>query len=164
MKKIFIILLVFLFVLPVNAELLEAGVAIDDVPKTLYGTWRINAKLNSTNSYKTFKPQSIDFWNLSRTTDRIYLDNPYSGANADISVKTVEGNLVVFSKKTPYGDNKILIDTVNIRIDGDKFSGVNFLKLESYSLVDNHLMKTETAEYLITGEKIAGESIINDRY
>ena len=154
---------VFLFLLmciPVNAQVLEAGVSIDEIPKALFGVWRVNAKLDTTNSYQTFKPQSVDIWNLSRTESVVNLENPNSGAKAEISVKTVEGNLVVFSKKTPYGSNKVLTDTVNIRIDGDRFSGVNYLKLETFSLVDNHLMKTETAQYIIKGEKIAGESII----
>ena len=99
---------------------------------------------------------------MTRVDDKITLNNPYSGANAEISVKTVEGNLIVFSKKTSYGNNKVLTDTVNIRIEGDKFSGVNYLKLESFSLIDNHLMKTETAQYLINGEKIAGESVLEN--
>ena len=85
---------------------------------------------------------------------------PLQGANAEISVRAVDGNVVVFSKKLPYDGNKVLTDTVTIRIEGDKFSGINTLVLESFSLVDNHLMKTETATYEITGEKIAGESII----
>lgn len=162
MKKLLAILFLFCFTLSVNAEVLEAGVSVEEVPKALFGIWRVNAKLDSTNSYKTFKAQSIDFWNLIRSDGRITLENPYSGANAEVSVTAVEGNLVVFTKKTPYDNNKILTDTVNIRIDGDKFSGINILKLESFSLIDNHLLKTETAQYLIKGEKISGESIISE--
>lgn len=162
MKKIFLLLLVLFFSVSVNAAVLEAGVSIEEIPKTLFGTWRVNAKLDNTNSYSTFKPQSVDVWNLSRVDDKLILDNPYSGAKAEVSIKSVEGNLVVFSKKAPYNNNKVLTDTVNIRIDGDKFSGINYLKLESFSLVDNHLMKTETAQYIIKGEKIAGESILGD--
>ncbi len=144
----------------VQAAVLEAGVSIEDIPEALFGTWRVNAKLEKTNSYSTFKAQSIDFWNLIRTGGILRLDNPFSGANAEISVRAVDGNVVVFSKKLPYDGNKVLTDTVTIRIEGDKFSGINTLVLESFSLVDNHLMKTETATYEITGEKIAGESII----
>ena len=160
MKKLIVFLMLILLTLPVTAQVYEAGVSIDEVPKALYGTWRVNAKLDDTNSYKTFKPQGIDFWELVRIDDKISLHNPNSGANAEISIKTVEGNLIVFSKKTPYDSNKVLTDTVNLRIEGDKFSGVNYLKLETFSLVDNHLMKTETAQYMIKGEKIAGESIL----
>lgn len=162
MKRLFAALItLILFISNVNAQVLEAGVSVEEVPKALFGTWRVNAKLDDTNSYKTFKPQGVDIWNLTRANDKITLNNPNSGANAEISVKTVEGNLVVFTKITSY-DNKVLTDTVNIRITGDKFSGINYLKLESYSYVDKHLMKTETAQYIIKGEKIAGESILTE--
>ena len=160
MKQFLFTALLFFITLSVNAETLQAGVSVEDIPKALFGSWRVSAKLDTTNSYSTFKPQSVDCWNLSRIGDRITLDNPFSGANAEISISNVEGNLVVFSKKSPYGGNKILTDIVHIRIDGNKFTGINTLQLESFSLVDNHLMKTETATYRITGEKIAGESII----
>ena len=162
MKNLIAVIFLLCFVISVKAEVIEAGVSVEEVPKALFGTWRVDAKLDSTNSYKTFKVQSIDFWNLIRSEGRITLDNPYSGANAEISVTAVEGNLVVFSKKTPYDKNQILTDTVNLRIDGDKFSGINILKLETFSLIDNHLMKTETAQYLIKGEKISGDSIISE--
>ena len=65
----------------------------------------------------------------------------------------------MFSKKAPY-DNKMLTDTVSIRIDKNNFSGINTLSLESFSLIDGHTLKTETARYVIKGEKIAGESIL----
>ena len=162
MKKLALIIFFLILCLPLNAEVLEAGISIDDVPKALFGHWRVNAKLDDTNSYQTFKPQSIDFWNLSRIGDTIKLNNPYSGANAEISVKTVEGNLVVFQKTANYATNKVLTDTVHLRLEKDKFSGINTLKLETFSLVDGHLMKTETAQYIIKGEKLAGDSIISE--
>lgn len=145
-----------------QAAVLEAGVSIEEIPPTFFGSWRVRATLENTNSYSTFKPQSMDFWNLSKVGDRVVLDNPFSGANAEISVQTIEGNLVVFSKKLPYDGNKVLTDTVTLRLGENEFSGINSLTLESYSLVDNHLMKTETAIYQIKGEKIAGESIIKE--
>ena len=46
-----------------------------------------------------------------------------------------------------------------IRLNEDNFSGINTLRLESYSLIDNHLMKTENALYRIKGEKISGDNI-----
>ncbi len=138
---------------------LTAGVTVNQIPKTFFGTWRITAKLDDSNSYGTFKPQSADIWTLTRIGDRVTLSNPYTGANAQIMLKAVEGNLVVFSKKAPY-DNKILTDTVSIRIDKNNFSGINTLSLDTLSNVDGHILKTETARYLIKGEKIAGENII----
>ena len=160
MKKILLLIFIFIFTLKVNATVLEAGVSVELIPKALFGSWRVNAKLEDTNSPRTFRPQSIDFWNLSRVNDVIKLDNPYSGANAEIAVQTVEGNIVVFSKRLPYDGNKVLTDTVTLRLNENKFSGINTLKLESFSLIDNHLMKTETATYHITGEKISGESVL----
>ena len=101
---------------PAEEFTLQAGVSINDVPKALFGSWRVSAKLEDTNSYGTFKPQSVDFWTLSRVGDRVTLSNPFSGANAEVSIRTVEGNLIVFSKKAPY-DNKILTDTISIRLN-----------------------------------------------
>lgn len=161
MKRIFFTILMLLISSAVFAEdlILSTGVSINEIPKAFFGSWRVTAKLVDTNSYGTFKPQSADLWNLSRVGDKITLSNPFSGANAEISVKTVEGNLVVFSKRAPY-DNKVLTDTVTIRLSGNSFSGINYLTLESYSLVDNHLMKTEHAKYTIKGEKFSGESVL----
>ncbi len=161
MKKFLALLFFMLTMTTAIAEefTLSAGVVINDIPKAFFGSWRITAKLVDTNSYGTFKPTSVDMWNLSRVGDRIMLSNPFSGANAEISVKAVEGNLVVFSKKAPY-DNKVLTDTVTLRLSDNTFSGINDLTLESFSLVDNHLMKTEHAKYKISGEKISGESIL----
>lgn len=161
MKKFLALLFFMLTMTTAIAEefTLSAGVVINDIPKAFFGSWRITAKLVDTNSYGTFKPTSVDMWNLSRVGDRIMLSNPFSGANAEISVKAVEGNLVVFSKKAPY-DNKVLTDTVTLRLSDNTFSGINDLTIESFSLVDNHLMKTEHAKYKISGEKISGESIL----
>ena len=160
MKRLLILLLCILIPQIVEATVLQAGVSIDEVPKALYGSWRISAKLDRTDAPGLFKPQSIDFWTLSRVAEVIKLENPFSGASAEISVETIEGNLVVFSKKLPYDGNKVLTDTVTLRLDKNNFSGVNSLKLESYSLLDNHLMKTQTATYIIKGEKIAGDNVI----
>ena len=166
MKRIFVILSIILvsifnFVYAEEVKVLSAGVSVNEVPKALYGSWRITAKLEDTNSYGTFKPQSADFWTLSRRGDTLTLSNPFTGAAANVSIKAVEGNLVVFSKKAPY-DNKELTDTVSIRIDKNSFEGINTLKLESFSNIDKHVIKTENARYLIKGEKISGESILNN--
>ena len=163
MKKFLLLISIILcFGVPVKSEeyTLSAGVSVNDVPKAFFGSWRVTAKLDDTHSYKTFKPQSVDMWTLSRVGDTITLSNPFTGAEAQISLKAVEGNLIVFSKKAPY-DNKMLTDTVSLRLEDGKFSGINSLVLESFSLVDNHLLKTETARYIIKGEKISGESVLN---
>lgn len=165
MKRLFVFLIILMavFILPIESKaedtVLSIGVSVNEVPKAFFGCWRIVAKLDDTNAYQTFKPQSVDMWNLTRVGDTITLTNPFTGASADISLRAVEGNLIVFSKKAPY-DNKVLTDTVSLRLDEGKFSGINTLTLESFSLIDKSLLKTETARYLIKGEKISGESVI----
>ena len=164
MKRIILLFLFILlsmsnFVFAVDTKMLSAGVSINDVPKALYGTWRVSAKLEDSNSYQTFKPQSVDVWNLSRVGDVLTLSNQFTGAKADISIRAIEGNLVVFSKKAPY-NNKVLTDTVSIRLDKNNFKGINTLVLETISEIDGHVIKTENARYLINGEKIAGENAI----
>ena len=138
---------------------LNAGVTVNDIPKAFFGSWRVSAKLESSDSPRTFKPTGVDLWNLSRSGDIITLSNPFSGASAEISIRTAESNLIVFSKKAPY-DNKILTDTVAIRLGNNSFTGINDLVLESYSNIDNRLIKTEHAKYVISGEKISGESVL----
>lgn len=161
-KYIFCLLFLILTCFSVDASqnvTLNAGISVNEIPKTFYGTWRIVAKLDDSDSYGTFKPQSVDMWTLQRTGDIITLSNPFTGAKAEITVKAVEGNLIVFSKKSPY-DNKMLTDTVSIRLDKNNFTGINTLMLEQFSLVDGHLLKTENARYVIKGEKIAGENVL----
>ena len=160
MKKILLFFLILFFIPIASATVLEAGVSAEYVPKALFGSWRVNAKLDTTNAPHSFRAQSIDFWNLSREGNILKLDNPYTHASAEVSVQTVEGNLVVFSKRLPYDNNKVLTDTVTLRLEDNKFSGINTLTLEYFSLIDNHLMKTETARYHITGEKIAGDNVL----
>ena len=160
---IFICILISFFTFA-NAEenvMLSTGISVNDVPKTFFGSWRVTAKLEDSNSYGTFKPQSVDLWNLTRTGEIINLSNPFTGANAEITLRTVEGNLVIFSKKAPY-DNKMLTDTVSIRLEKNNFKGINTLSLETFSLVDGHVLITETARYIISGEKIAGDNIIEE--
>ena len=163
MKKFVVMFLLFMSMIPVLSAdetfTLSAGVSVNDIPNAFFGSWRINAKLDDTNSPRTFKPQSADIWELSRVGDNITLLNPFTGAKADISLKAVEGNLIVFSKKVPY-DNKELTDTVSIRLEKSTFTGINTLLLESFSLVDGHLIKSEQARYIIKGEKISGENVI----
>ena len=152
---------VFTCVLADDGMTLSTGISVNEIPKTFYGSWRIVAKLDTTSNYGIFKPQSVDMWNLSRIGDKVTLTNPMTGANAEITLRTVSGNLIVFSKKAPY-DNKLLTDTVSIRLDKNSFSGINTLTLESFSLLDGHLLKSDTARYLIKGEKISGENILDE--
>lgn len=146
---------------PENQEYtLKAGVSvIEQVPNSFYGNWRVSAKLEDTTSPQTFKPQSVDMWNLSREGDVISLSNPFTGAAASITVSYVDNNIIKFSKTGDY-DNKKLTDTVELKLEGDNFTGINKLTLETLSDVDKSVLKKETAVYVLKGEKISGTSIL----
>ena len=164
MKKVFVLIICLVIALfsTVLAETIKAGVSIESVPKAFFGTWQVDAQLEKTNNYGTFKPVSRDLWNLSRTGDVIKLENPFTRASAQVEIKQTEGNVVVFAKTSSF-DNKILRDTVTIRLNGDTFGGYNDFVLETVSLYDGHILKRDTAKYLIKGVKLAGSSIIEPK-
>lgn len=162
MKFIKHILLIFvlLFGLNVTAETLSAGVSkVEMVPNSFYGSWRVNAKIDKQSSNGVyFKPQTVDLWNLSREGSVINLNNPFTGASASVTVDYVDGNIIRFTKTGEY-DNKKLTDTVDLKLNGDTFTGINSLTLETFSNVDKSLIKKDTAMYVLRGEKISGSSI-----
>lgn len=141
------------------ATTIKAGVSVEEIPKGFFGSWQVSAQLEKTSNYSTFKPQSKDLWNLSRVGNVITLENPFTKAHAQIDIKQTEGNVIVFSKTSSY-DNKILTDTVTIRLNGNTFGGYNDIVLETVSLHDGHILKVERAKYLLKGQKLAGSSVL----
>ena len=137
---------------------LEAGVSIEKVPKTLFGSWKVEAGIIEASNYHTFKPISTCLWNLSRVGNDITLSNPFSNVDSTVSLNTTEGNLIAFTRVSRY-DNKKLTDIVTLRLNGETFTGLNDLILETYSVIDGHLLKTEKAKYKISGVKLSGDSI-----
>ena len=69
MKKIFTQFVIFVLLgsLSVNAETLQAGVSVNEIPKDFFGSWQIVGSLEKTNSPKTFKGKSSDYWNHFRS-------------------------------------------------------------------------------------------------
>lgn len=166
----FIIMIMAIFVLggvQVSdcAETQQGGMvlkaSVTKVPDSFFGTWRVASQIIDTDSPVTFKQKSLDLWNLSRTNDVITLSNPFNGANADITIDRVNENYIVFRKTGKYG-GKVLTDIVEIRLNGDTFTGFDSLQLDTYSDVNGKIIKTETAKYSIKGERIAGESVIEN--
>lgn len=137
-----------------ETKLLTAEISM--VPNNFYGTWRVVSKMSNSNS-TIFKEKSLDIWNLSRTGDVITLCNLFNGATAQITVSEADKKHVVFTKYGKQKD-KELVDRVEISIKGDSFEGVDKIMLKTY--VDGKIVKTESAKYHITGEKIGGGSII----
>ena len=159
MKKILGLLIgLCLSVMTVWAYTIQAGVSVEKIPKTLFGSWQVEAHLVETNSPRTFKPTSTDLWNLSRVGNVLKLENPFTGAKAEVGLQATEGNLVVFTKTADW-DNKVLKDIVSIRIEKNTFSGINDVILETHSLYDGHVLTTEKARYEIKGRKLAGNSL-----
>ncbi|MCI1273583.1 MAG: hypothetical protein LKG27_04015 [Clostridiaceae bacterium] len=143
-----------------NNMTLKSGISlVEQVPNTFMGNWRVSAHLLDCTNPAMFKQSSIDIWNLSRSNDVIKLVNPFSGAEAAINLEYVKGNVVKFTKTGNY-DSKILTDTVEIKLNGNYFTGINTLKLDTLSDVDNTVIKTDNAKYLLKGEKISGMSIL----
>ena len=160
--KIFLSLILFLFAVtfvPVYATTLSAGISHDEeIPADLFGTWRVVSKLEATDSPSNFKNSGLDIWNLSKFGDVINLTNPVTGATAYVRVEYVKNNTIKFVKEGNY-DNQTLIDTVEITLSGNKFTGKNYLSLRTYS-ADNSLKNKKTATYTLRGDKISGTSIL----
>lgn len=161
MKYIKFVLVLFILVIGLasHTEPLKAGVSVDAVPDAFYGSWRVFAKISKQSGDMNFRPQAVDFWNLSRQGNVINLNNPFTGADASVKVDYVEGDLIRFTKTGKYDGNRILTDTVDLKLSGDTFTGINSLTLETHSIRDNSLIKKDTAIYILKGEKVSGTSI-----
>lgn len=161
-SRLLIFIFVFCLISPVgmivNAEETKLLTAtITKVPQSFFGTWRVTSKRIDTDAPSIFKEKSLDIWNLSRTFDVITLSNPFSGAKAEIILDRVDSDYIVFTKRAKNG-KKILTDTVELKLEGDSFIGTDTLKLETY--YEDKVIKTQSAQYYLNGEKIAGGSII----
>lgn len=133
----------------------QVGVSyIDYVPSDFFGTWRVKSVLTETNSSSNFKQKNIDIWNILKDGNVVNIRNPFSGAQASVTLNYADNNSISFTKTSNY-EGKRLTDTVKITIDGELFSGENVILLETLSNVDNSVIKTSTATYRLNGEKIA---------
>ncbi len=159
MKKLLMLFLILIIRYSAKYETLKTDISIESISDTLYGSRRVLAKIDKQSGDVNFKPQTADFWNLSRVGDVINLNNPFTGANASVKLDYVEGNLIRFTKTGEYDGNKILTDTVDLKLSGDTFTGINYLTLETFSIYDKKLIKKDTALYILRGEKISGTSI-----
>lgn len=159
MKKLIgIIIAIFLTSVTALAYTIKTGVSVNNVPKTLFGSWQVEAQLVETNNPRTFKPLSTDLWNLSRYGNVLKLENPFTGASAEVGLQATEGNLVIFTKNSNW-ENKYLKDVVSIRIEDSTFSGINDVTIETHSIYDGHVINKETARYRIKGKKLSGTSL-----
>lgn len=157
MKKLILLLVLFISSAVVFAEVIKGGVEYD-VPVDFFGTWRVSSVLVGTDSPTNFKSKNSDVWNIYKKGDVITLTNPFSRATSSVNVDYANQNIVKFSTKGNF-DGKILTDTVEIIINGDEFTGTNVIVLDTLSNIDNTVIKSISAKYKLKGEKIAGMSI-----
>ena len=148
----------FKFTNSVNSQTILQG-SVEKVPDGFFGSWNVVSKLVETDSPATFKQKGVDIWNLYTENDVIILCNPFSGARAKVSINNAGKSFIQFSKTGKY-DGRKLTDKVSINIQGDSFTGVDEIKLETFSDVDGSIIKTQTAKYAIKGERISGQDII----
>ena len=112
LKKIILSVIVIIFVLIITCKTglnnnmvfadttLKTGISlVENVPSGLFGTWRVAAVLDKTDSPEVFRNKSADLWNLSRNNSVMNLSNPFTGASADLSVEFVKGNVIKFTKE-----------------------------------------------------------------
>lgn len=170
-KKILpLIIIIFVLILSMNKGLnsnmvfadttLKTGISlVEHVPSGLFGTWRVAAVLKTTDSPEVFAKKSADLWNLSRDESVMNLTNPFTGASADLSVEFVKDNVIRFTKQG-VSDDKRLTDTVELKLNGNKFTGINRLSLQTLSPTGGAVIKIQSAEYVLVGEKISGMSVL----
>lgn len=162
MNKLTIILLLFIFVYPLQyacAEnlVLKAGVSMSDrVPKGFFGTWKINSTMTYTNNKEIFNEETLDFWNLSKAGDVITLANPFSGARASVTVEDVKDNQITFTHTTE-NKNAKMTETPTLTLSGENFYGTDKIVIEKFK--DGKKISTDIVVYKIQAQKISGSSL-----
>ena len=160
MKKILLILLLFLF-LNTQATTLKGGVIEEYIPKGFYGSWGVISKLQKSNNPTMFNYQSKDIWILSGHNNILILQNLESGAISEIQVneKTTDGKTLKFyrEKISKNEDFKLIYkETVQFKLSGNNFSGSDDFVVEKYDKKGALLEKNE-ANYRVEGVKISGD-------
>lgn len=162
--KLFCFLCVMLFIVMLTTQpstaqdvkLLQGNVSlIDEIPENFYGTWIVAAREISNTNPALYAASSIDVWTLTRKGNIIILCNPVSGAQAAVSIDSVEDNTIKFSR-VARGDNEIGLETPSITLRGDTFDGTDKMVIKRYA--NNQLYREEVVEYRLKGKKVTSEN------
>ena len=164
MKKIFILIVfLFLFVCPINAEVLRGSTSYDEIFKGFFGTWHVTSKIESSNNYAKFNPVSVDIWNLSGHNNVIFLENSLTGAESAITVDNaldnLDGKRLKFLRTKEFthkGYKYKHIEEPEFILDGDIFKGTDTFSIEKYDS-GNNLISKDVVKYKVIGQKIAGD-------
>lgn len=155
MKKI-LLLLMFLcvLILPSFATVIVGNVSITDkVPTEFFGDWKVVSICTKSTNKDYFDTTSVDIWRLTRSGNSIILENPMSGARAQVEVNDIKGNTVKFEKKTYYPDEESL-ETPILTLQGDNFVGVDKISIKTFN--NGKLIKEDYVEYKVKGTRISG--------
>lgn len=161
MKKTIAFLILFImflggFSLPAGSTTLKAGISLSDsVPTGFFGSWKITSVMIDSTNPKMFNETSKDFWNLSKSYDVITLSNPFSGAEASVTVEDVKNNQIKFSHVSKSKDAK-MIETPTITLEGDSFYGTDEIIVEKYK--NGTLVSKDMVTYRITAEKVSSNA------
>ncbi len=164
MKYFWVIVLIFLFIVPalqVNAEgmVLKGGVSLSDkVPKGFFGTWKIKSVMTYSNNKKIFNEQTTDYWNLSKDGDVITLSNPVSGAEASVTVEDVQGNQIKFTHISE-DNNAKMTETPTLTLSGENFHGTDKIVIDKFK--NGEKISTDIVIYDISAQKITGSDILD---
>ena len=156
MKKIILSFLcvVCICVLPCFSKVIVGNVSVTDkVPTEFYGNWKVVSVCTKSTNTEYFDSTSVDIWRLSRNGDTIILENPMSGARAEVEVSDVKGTTVKFEKRNYYPDEESL-ETPILTLQGDNFVGVDKISIKTFK--DGKLIKEDYVEYKVKGTKISG--------
>lgn len=159
MKKILLVLLtiVCMYALPCYAKIIAGNISMTDkVPNEFFGDWKVVSVCTKSTNKEYFDSRSVDLWRLSRKGDIITLQNPISGARADIEVNDVKGNTVKFEKKSYYPDEES-IETPILTLQGDNFTGVDKISIKTFK--NGKLIKEDYVEYKVKGTRISGTGL-----
>ena len=156
MKKILLILVsvMCISISSCFAKVIVGNVSMtDQIPSEFFGDWKVVSVCTKSTNTDYFDSTSIDIWRLSRNGDTITLENPLSGARADVEVSDVKGNTVKFEKRSYYPDEES-IETPILTLQNDNFSGVDKISIKIFK--DGKLIKEDYVEYKVKGTKISG--------
>ena len=159
MKKILLVLLsvVCISVSPCFAKVIVGNVSMtDQVPQEFFGDWKVYSVCTKSTNKDYFDATSVDIWRLSRNGDTVTLENPMSGARADVEVSDIKGATVKFEKKTYYPDEES-IETPILTLQGDNFTGVDRINIKTFK--NGKLIKEDFVEYKVKGTRISGISL-----
>jgi hypothetical protein len=147
-------------ILPKGKMVLNGSVSeVDKVPDELYGSWAINSTLMQAQNRDEFREHTSDTWIFSRLSDALTLTNPVTQATATINVDEVVNNNAKFSRESTTS-RKREKETVQIKIEGERFSGVDIFVIEKYQ--DGKLISQNVVKYKLQGTKVSGSNGIFD--